>query len=73
MDILHPYYLRETAAGLQYEGYFQTLRNRIVANLQDMPLGSPERSKWEWMVGFFNEALNRHAINVQQLTSLPIP
>ena len=73
VDILHPYYLRETAAGLQYEGYFQTLRNRIVANLQDMPLGSPERSKWEWMVGFFNEALNRHGIGVQQLTSLPIP
>ena len=73
VDILHTYYLRETAAGIPYEGYFLTLRNRIVANLEDMPLGSHERSKWEWMVGFFNEALRRHDINVPQLTSLPIP
>jgi hypothetical protein len=73
VDILHPSYLRETAAGLAYEGYFLTLQNRIVANLEDMSLGSPERSKWEWMVGFFNEALHRHGIGLQQLTSLPIP
>ena len=72
VDILHPYYLRETTARLPYEGYFQTLRNRIVANLEDMPLGSPKRSKWKWMVGFFNEALQRHNINVQPIT-LPIP
>lgn len=73
VDILHPYYLRETAAGIPYEGYFQTLRNRIVINLENMPLGSPERSKWEWMVRFFNEALVRHGINLQPLMSLPIP
>jgi hypothetical protein len=73
VDILHPYYLRETSAGIAYEGYFQTLRNRIVCNLTHMPLASRERSKWEWMAGFFNEALRRHDINMQQVTSLPIP
>jgi hypothetical protein len=73
VDVLHPYYLRETAARLPYEGYFQSLRAHITSNLQRGPLGSSRRAKWEWMVDFFNRALVRHGINVQPFDSLPIP
>jgi hypothetical protein len=73
VDILCPYYLRETSVGLPYEGYFQAFRAHINSNLQTMPLGSAERSKWEWIVGFFNGALVRHGINVKPFSSLPIP
>jgi hypothetical protein len=73
VNVLQPYYLRETAAGLRYEGYFQNLRNRINLNLTEMPLGSPERSKWEWIVGFFNNAIVRHGIDVPPFDTLPMP
>ena len=73
LDIFHTYYLRHTRQDLPYEGYFQAFRDRMLANLQTMPLGSPERSKWEWMVGFFNDALIRHSITVPPLQALPIP
>lgn len=73
VDVLHSYYLRENAAGLPQEGYFRIVRNHIDANLQRMSLGSPERSKWEWMVGFFNDALARHGIAVPPFALLPHP
>jgi hypothetical protein len=65
VDVLHTYYLRETRAALPYERYFQALRANIDDRLHHLPLGSPERAKWEWMVGFFNDAIARHSINVQ--------
>jgi hypothetical protein len=67
VDILQPYYLRETSVGLPYEQYFQALRVHIMNNLRDMPPGSPQRAKWEWMAGFFNEAILRHRVNVPPL------
>lgn len=73
VDVLHPYYLRETTAKLPYEGYFKLLHTHITTNLQSWPLGSPKRAKWEWMVDFFNGALVRHGINVHPFNSLPIP
>jgi hypothetical protein len=73
VDVLHTYYLRETEAELPYEGYFQALSAHINSNLQRMPLGSRDRAKWEWMVGFFNDAIVRHGINVLAFGSLPIP
>jgi hypothetical protein len=73
VDVLHTYYLRETSVGLPYEGYFQALRAHINSNLQQMPLGSPQRAKWEWMVGFFNDAIVRHSVNVPAFEFFPIP
>jgi hypothetical protein len=73
VDVLHSYYLRENAAELPQEGYFQVVRNHIDTNLHRMRLGSPERSKWEWMAGFFNDALTRHGISVPPFASLPLP
>jgi hypothetical protein len=68
VDVLKPYYLRETSAQLPYEPYFHALSVRISNNLQEMPPGSPEREKWAWMAGFFNEAIVRHQINVASLS-----
>ena len=73
VDVLHTNYFRESAAGLPHEGYLRAFRVHIHSKLQDMPLGSPERSKWEWMAGFFNDALVRHPEDVEPFESLPLP
>jgi hypothetical protein len=73
VDVLHTGYLRGTAEGLVYEEYFKMLRVHIETNLYNMQLGSPEWTKWEWMAGFFNDAIVRHQINVRQFDALPIP
>jgi hypothetical protein len=73
VDVLHSAYLRENEAGTPQEQYFQIIRIHINTNLERMPLGSPERAKWEWMAGFFNEALTRHGINTLPFASLPLP
>jgi len=73
VDTLHVAYLRTNAAGIPMEDYFMNLRASIAANLQDLPLGSEPRSKWEWMAGFFNSALTRHGLSNQPFASLPIP
>jgi hypothetical protein len=50
------------------------IRNNInLALKDDLRLGSEARSKWEWMVGFFNAALTRHSLSIQPFTSLPFP
>jgi hypothetical protein len=75
VDVLHTFYLRETEAGIPYEPWFQTFRAHVQVKMEAMPLGSPERSKWDWMAGFFNEALVRQSIGigVQPFTSLSLP
>jgi hypothetical protein len=70
---LHPAYLRGNNAGLSFEFSFCQYRAHISHNLGTLSLGSDARSKWEWMAGFFNDALKRHQISGKPFNTIPIP
>ena len=73
VDILHTEYYRTRNAGIAYEDYIEPLRVFIQNNLQELPLGSESRSKWEWMAGFYNQALVRHGLGNKRFDQLPMP
>ena len=53
-----------------FTGYRQT----IVRNLEQHPLGSDVRGKWEWMAGFFNHWARRYGnTSGVEIISLPMP
>ncbi|WP_342714093.1 hypothetical protein [Bradyrhizobium sp. B039] len=73
VDVLHAGYLPTNAAQLPFEEFFDPLRVHIEASLRNLQLGSDARAKWEWMAGFFNDALVRHEISTKRFSSLPLP
>jgi hypothetical protein len=73
VDTLNVAYLRTNLAGIAMEQYFEMLRVHVLTNLQNLSLGSEPRSKWEWMAGFFNDALHRHGLAVEPFSSIPVP
>jgi hypothetical protein len=73
VDILHPAYSRNNTVGLPFEFSFRQYRAHILQNLSTLPFGSEPRSKWEWMAGFFNDALERHQISGEPFDSIPVP
>ena len=73
LEALHPAYVSDLQRSNRIENVFSQYRNHILKSLSAMPLGSPERSKWEWMAGFFNRAITRHGLNAQEFKELPVP
>lgn len=75
LDIFHPSYFRGMEGYGSEGNVFHHLESRIHHHLTKLPLGSDARSKWEWLAGFYNEALNRHKVGgpAQRFQTLPVP
>lgn len=73
MDILHAQYYRTNNTGISMEQYVAPLRVHIENNLREFALGSEPRAKWEWMAGFYNQSLIRHALGNEPFEHLPMP
>ena len=55
------------------ESAYKQYRAHIYTNLQTLSLGSPARSKWEWMAGFFNRAIGKFSVDIAAIDVLPVP
>jgi len=71
VSLLHQTLLLQSGRNL--EPFYEQFRALLLTTLSAAALGSPERSKWEWMVSHFNAAVGRHGINVQAISDLPFP
>jgi hypothetical protein len=73
VETLNSNYLPDANEFGRIESGYKQYRAHICTNLQTLPLGSPGRSKWEWMVGFFNRALEEFRVDVAPIDVLPMP
>ena len=59
---------REQCPNELFLGY----RKTIIENLNEHPLGSSKRGKWEWMAGYFNETV-KHCSDIRKVEFIVLP
>ncbi len=67
----HPSYLHENKCTI--EEIFERYRNEIIRKLENLPLGSSRRGKWEWTAGFFNDRLERYRGDIRSVEKIDLP